>query len=1099
MATKIIEGKFMPQYKTAAQWSIANPVLLRGETGVESDTRKFKFGDGVNHWNDLEYANKAYPADIKMTDWAKMLESAYSPITNTDTLLAALQKLQVLVDNGDAYLFRCYGTDSTMSGVAFGSPDGLRGLRAICYNSWSNKILVCAGEITLPAFIRMSETEQAAWLGEHTEHSIPVTTAISQQPGFSELPINSQLKFADNKGTIGGLLRMLTASVCQGRLRTVVGNPSTGASGKPEIAFIVNNVQSASAETQGTNGLQIFHLTSDFIRVIPSTDIAMAWPTLQTLSDEAVIKKLNSTASGDWGSLGVKMPYDIQLGTNILNGSHADWVAANKRYTGYETGELLYLDHTLIRGKQITYRVELKGEDAQAPQLGFEIKVHFTDNTDQWLARYDPLDIPDRGTFEKTYTFSSQIQDKEIEYARLYPVFRILNGGEASGKLYVRHEFVGVGNKLPSTWSPSVADQKKYINDKVENIQIGGVNLLNDSESITFDSQGGVWGKWNSVNTETFEGYKCAVVRNHKLGVTNGAFLRLEKIENARIAKGLSYMASAYVWANEPVGIRIGLENSEGFVFIIDSTMTGKWIRLSSYQEAVKDNPAFVLYANPTTPTTVVAFRMAQLEDGNKVTAWSPSVADQKKYIDDKVDNIQIGGINIFSFSELEQGGINNGTGVPAASNTRLRSKSFQPISGEYISANSFNDIYKFLWLFYDEEYSYINEIVSWDWITSFPAVAKIPEGAAYVKYMISRNDNSLLTPDDAQKDCLIIVELGNKSSLSWSPSIADQKAVDPITISDFKNLPSTVTSAADGVIMPIIAPASASNGPTGLSSIGPAYGYVQVAKVGSTKAYNFLVQMNGSGSAKVYSGFLHSTAQTVSWTELGGDSRGMLGNVKVLTTSFWNLISSNDVDIQTFVIREDSPEIPTEYKGEGFGFARHYRDDVGMATVTIKLNSGRVKTFNVTFYGDGSDAYWEETGGSSGSSSGMEKISNWTDLRYAMVNSDEGQGQMVTLPLTRALKSTDIVLVTWRKENASNVDADIAGHAIFHPGAYSYDVGLEVVEDFQDSNNNYGLYLDQNTSEIGSTSLSAYAMSLGGNSYGPHYLITGIYNISGK
>ena len=115
------------------------------------------------------------------------------------------------------------------------------------------------------------------------------------------------------------------------------------------------------------------------------------------------------------------------------------------------------------------------------------------------------------------------------------------------------------------------------------------------------------------------------------------------------------------------------------------------------------------------------------------------------------------------------------------------------------------------------------------------------------------------------------------------------------------------------------------------------------------------------------------------------------------------------------------------------------------------------------------------------------------------MVNSDEGQGQMVTLPLTRALKSTDIVLVTWRKENASNVDADIAGHAIFHPGAYSYDVGLEVVEDFQDSSNNYGLYLDQNTSEIGSTSLSAYAMSLGGNSYGPHYLITGIYNISGK
>lgn len=279
---------------------------------------------------------------------------------------------------------------------------------------------------------------------------------------------------------------------------------------------------------------------------------------------------------------------------NIVKQSHANWVAAKLNASGFDAVDnVIYLDHTLIRGKQITYRVELKGENAQASSLGFEIKVHFTDNTDQWIARYSAGDIPERGTFEKAYTFSSQIQDKEIEYARLYPVFRSLDGGEVSGKLYVRHEFVGVGNKLPSTWSPSVADQKKYIDDKVENIQIGGVN--------------------------------------------------------------------------------------------------------------------------------------------------------------------------IFSFSELEQGAINNLTGVPAASNTRLRSKSFYPISGKYISVNSFNSIYKFLWLFYDEEYSHIDDVVSWNWITSFPAIAEIPEGAAYVKYMIVRNDNAVLTPDDAKEDCLIKVGIGEE------------------------------------------------------------------------------------------------------------------------------------------------------------------------------------------------------------------------------------------------------------------------------------------------------------------------------------------------
>lgn len=56
MATKTLKGKFLPQYRTAAQWSAADSVLLRGEIGVESDTRKFKFGDGTTSWNSLGYA-----------------------------------------------------------------------------------------------------------------------------------------------------------------------------------------------------------------------------------------------------------------------------------------------------------------------------------------------------------------------------------------------------------------------------------------------------------------------------------------------------------------------------------------------------------------------------------------------------------------------------------------------------------------------------------------------------------------------------------------------------------------------------------------------------------------------------------------------------------------------------------------------------------------------------------------------------------------------------------------------------------------------------------------------------------------------------------
>lgn len=40
---------------TAAQWTSADPILEAGELGFESDTSKFKIGDGVNQWSDLEY------------------------------------------------------------------------------------------------------------------------------------------------------------------------------------------------------------------------------------------------------------------------------------------------------------------------------------------------------------------------------------------------------------------------------------------------------------------------------------------------------------------------------------------------------------------------------------------------------------------------------------------------------------------------------------------------------------------------------------------------------------------------------------------------------------------------------------------------------------------------------------------------------------------------------------------------------------------------------------------------------------------------------------------------------------------------------------
>jgi hypothetical protein len=40
-----------------AQATSSNPILAEGELGLETDTRRFKIGDGTTAWNSLEYTS----------------------------------------------------------------------------------------------------------------------------------------------------------------------------------------------------------------------------------------------------------------------------------------------------------------------------------------------------------------------------------------------------------------------------------------------------------------------------------------------------------------------------------------------------------------------------------------------------------------------------------------------------------------------------------------------------------------------------------------------------------------------------------------------------------------------------------------------------------------------------------------------------------------------------------------------------------------------------------------------------------------------------------------------------------------------------------
>ena len=88
---------------TAAKWTTANPLLQRGELGVETDTRKIKVGDGITYWNDLEYAKASGDwGDITgdITEQTDLVEFVNNAVAAEASIRAqADQQLQSNIDN----------------------------------------------------------------------------------------------------------------------------------------------------------------------------------------------------------------------------------------------------------------------------------------------------------------------------------------------------------------------------------------------------------------------------------------------------------------------------------------------------------------------------------------------------------------------------------------------------------------------------------------------------------------------------------------------------------------------------------------------------------------------------------------------------------------------------------------------------------------------------------------------------------------------------------------------------------------------------------------------------------------------------------------
>lgn len=81
----------------AAEWTAQNPLLQRGEIGVEIDTRRMKVGDGYTLWNDLAYASEG-------ASWGEIIGTISDQTDLTTYVANAVSVEATLRENADTGL-----------------------------------------------------------------------------------------------------------------------------------------------------------------------------------------------------------------------------------------------------------------------------------------------------------------------------------------------------------------------------------------------------------------------------------------------------------------------------------------------------------------------------------------------------------------------------------------------------------------------------------------------------------------------------------------------------------------------------------------------------------------------------------------------------------------------------------------------------------------------------------------------------------------------------------------------------------------------------------------------------------------------------------
>lgn len=178
----------------SSNWEDVNPILLKGEIGIEIDTNKIKIGDGVKTWTQLDYASGGETSLVVVENFGELPEEG------------ANDKLYKVSSSQLLYIWNSLTNAYAPLGQGGGSEEEEKGYKITFQNALDSVILLALQDDPVVLKFRYSSINEnglkdGAGIGTLVVNDVKKATVAIPQ-GLSTLDITKYLSLGENQITL---------------------------------------------------------------------------------------------------------------------------------------------------------------------------------------------------------------------------------------------------------------------------------------------------------------------------------------------------------------------------------------------------------------------------------------------------------------------------------------------------------------------------------------------------------------------------------------------------------------------------------------------------------------------------------------------------------------------------------------------------------------------------------------------------------------------------------------------------------------------------------------------------------------------------------